>query len=75
MTAAQPVTAAHPAGLTGREAEVLGLLAAGLSNADIAGRLVVSARTVDHHVSAILRKLGVRTRAQASVLAAGRSGV
>jgi DNA-binding CsgD family transcriptional regulator len=65
----RPVTAAHPAGLTGREAEVLGLLAAGLSNVEIATRLVVSARTVDHHVSAILRKLGVRTRSEASVLA------
>jgi DNA-binding CsgD family transcriptional regulator/tetratricopeptide (TPR) repeat protein len=66
----RPVTAAHPAGLTGREAEVLGLLAAGLSNVEIATRLVLSARTVDHHVSAILRKLGVRTRGEASVLAA-----
>jgi len=66
----RPVTAAHPAGLTGREAEVLGLLAAGLSNAQIATRLVVSARTVDHHVSAILRKLGVRSRGEASALAA-----
>jgi len=66
----RPVTAAHPAGLTGREAEVLGLLAVGLSNVEIATRLVVSARTVDHHVSAILRKLGVRTRGEASVLAA-----
>jgi DNA-binding CsgD family transcriptional regulator len=67
----RPVTAAHPAGLTSREAEVLGLLAAGLSNAEIAMRLVVSARTVDHHVSAILRKLGVRTRGEASALATG----
>ena len=65
----RPMTAAHPAGLTGREAEVLSLLTAGLSNAEIAARLVVSARTIDHHVSAILRKLGVRSRGEASAMA------
>jgi DNA-binding NarL/FixJ family response regulator len=46
--------------------EVLALLAGGLRNAQIAERLVVSQKTVDHHVSAILRKLDVRTRAQAA---------
>jgi ATP/maltotriose-dependent transcriptional regulator MalT len=61
----RPGTAANPAGLTPREAEVLTLLASGLSNAAIAARLVVSARTVDHHVAAIFRKLGVTSRAQA----------
>jgi DNA-binding NarL/FixJ family response regulator len=51
--------------LTAREAEVLQLIAEGLSNAEIADRLVLSRRTVDHHVSAILRKLDVSTRARA----------
>jgi len=44
---------------------VLRLVAAGLSNAEIAGQLVLSGRTVDNHVSAIFRKLGVRSRAEA----------
>jgi DNA-binding NarL/FixJ family response regulator len=48
-----------------REVEVLRLVADGLRDADIAKQLVLSERTVGHHVSAILRKLGVRTRAQA----------
>jgi DNA-binding CsgD family transcriptional regulator/tetratricopeptide (TPR) repeat protein len=59
-------TRANPANLTAREVEVLDLVAEGLSNADIAARLFVSQRTVDHHVSAILRKLDVRSRAEAS---------
>jgi DNA-binding CsgD family transcriptional regulator len=58
-------TQANPAGLTGREVEVLALLAEGLRNAEIAERLVVSPRTVDHHVSAILRKLEVDSRSKA----------
>jgi DNA-binding NarL/FixJ family response regulator len=45
---------------------VLGLLSEGLRNAEIAQRLFLSGKTVDHHVSAILRKLGVRTRVQAA---------
>ena len=59
-------TRANPAGLTARELEVLELVAQGLRNAQIAERLFLSEKTVDHHVSAILRKLGVGTRAEAS---------
>jgi DNA-binding CsgD family transcriptional regulator/tetratricopeptide (TPR) repeat protein len=59
-------TRANPANLTAREVEVLGLVTEGLSNSDIAARLFLSQRTVGHHVSAILRKLGVRSRAEAS---------
>jgi DNA-binding CsgD family transcriptional regulator len=70
----RPRTLANPAGLTGRELEVLGLLTEGLRNADIADRLVLSPRTVDHHVSSILRKLDIKTRAQAGP-AAARLGV
>jgi DNA-binding CsgD family transcriptional regulator len=67
-------TAANPAGLTGRQVEVLGLLAEGLSNAEIAARLSLSAKTVGHHVSAVLAKLGVGSRRQAAA-AARRLGV
>ncbi|MCA1826898.1 MAG: AAA family ATPase [Myxococcales bacterium] len=59
-------TRVHPAGLTAREAEIVALLGERLSNAEIAQRLFISPKTVDHHVSAILAKLGVRTRSEAA---------
>jgi DNA-binding CsgD family transcriptional regulator/Tfp pilus assembly protein PilF len=52
--------------LTVREREVLSLVAAGLSNADIAARLVIAPKTAEHHVGKVLAKLGVRSRAEAA---------
>jgi DNA-binding NarL/FixJ family response regulator len=57
---------ANSAGLTPRQVDVLALLVDGLSNAEIATRLTLSAKTVDHHVQAVLRKLGVASRGQAA---------
>ena len=65
-------TAANPAGLTARELEVLGLLGADLRNAEIAARLHIAEKTAGHHVSAVLAKLGVRSRREAVRVAAER---
>jgi DNA-binding CsgD family transcriptional regulator len=59
----------NPAGLTARQMDVLGLLAEGLSNSQIAEKLFISPKTVDHHISAILAKLDARTRSEAVTLA------
>ena len=59
-------TRANPAGLTARQLEVVGLVAEGLTNAEIAERLVVSQRTAEHHVAAVLTKLGVTDRREAA---------
>ena len=69
----RPSTRGHPLGLTRREAEILALLADGLRSSSIAKRLFVSPKTVEHHVSAILAKLGVSSRAEAVALANRRA--
>jgi len=62
----QIATKADSMGLTRREREVLELICAGRTNAEIAARLFISARTVDHHVSAVLTKLGASSRSAAA---------
>jgi DNA-binding CsgD family transcriptional regulator/tetratricopeptide (TPR) repeat protein len=62
---ARPSTQGHPFGLTRREAQILDLMHDGLRNAAIAKRLYLSTRTVDHHVSTILGKLGAKSRTEA----------
>ena len=66
---AQTRSRKNPAGLTERQLDVLMLLMHGMTNAEIAEKLVVSVRTVDHHVSAILSRLNARTRRQAAAIA------
>ena len=63
-------TRANPAGLTARQVDVLRLLGKGYTNAQIARQLVVSVRTVDSHVAAVLDKLGARDRRHAAAQAA-----
>jgi DNA-binding CsgD family transcriptional regulator/tetratricopeptide (TPR) repeat protein len=62
-------TQSHPAGLTPRQGEVLELVAKGMTNSEIAEHLYVSPKTVDHHVSALLAKLGVSSRKEAAAIA------
>jgi DNA-binding CsgD family transcriptional regulator len=69
---ARAATRAHPAGLTPREQEVLALVAEGLTDEQIAGRLVLSVRTVHHHVSSVLAKLAVTSRREAALEAQRR---
>jgi DNA-binding CsgD family transcriptional regulator/tetratricopeptide (TPR) repeat protein len=68
----RPSTRTNVGGLTPRQVEVLRLVSEGLTNADIAAELVISPRTVDHHVSAVLARLGAANRVEAARLALAR---
>ena len=59
----------NPAGLTGRQVDVLKLLTRGMSNSEIASSLYISPKTVDHHISAILAKLNLHSRTEAAAYA------
>lgn len=65
----RPATRTNPAGLTDRQLDVLALLREGLTDAEIADRLVLSVKTVNHHVGAVLEKLGVDNRRDAARVA------
>lgn len=66
---AKPRRGTHPGGLTGREIEVLRLAARGLTTREIAERLFISPKTVDHHIQHVYTKIGVSTRAAAALWA------
>jgi predicted ATPase/DNA-binding CsgD family transcriptional regulator len=66
VDAAPAPATGHPAGLTSREVEVLRLVAAGMTDAEVAGKLFLSRRTVNAHLRSIYRKLGVRSRSAAT---------
>ncbi len=68
------VPPSHQDALTPRETQVFRLLAQGLTNREIAEKLVVSPKTIEHHVSQILAKLGAHTRAEAAAMAARKHG-
>lgn len=70
----RPTTRTDQHGLTAREQEVLALIEQGLSNAEIGERMSISAKTVDHHVSAVLGKLNARNRSEAADMAR-RAGI
>jgi DNA-binding CsgD family transcriptional regulator len=59
-------TKENPLGLTGRQLDILRLVARNMSNKEIAARLRISPKTVDHHIVALLAKLGVSTRREAA---------
>src|SRR5262249_15927147 len=61
----RPATRANPKGLTPRQLEIVLLVAKGLQNAEIAGQLSMTPKTVEHHVSAVLAKLDARSPPQA----------
>lgn len=70
----RPATRSNTARLTARELDVLALLSQGLRNAEIAARLYLSPKTVEHHVTAVLAKLHAHNRAEA-IAAAARLGL